>query len=88
VLSVNVGLPHEVIWRGKPVAAGIYKQPVAGRVAVRTLNFDGDRQADLRVQGGGDKAVFDRAAYRSSSIEATSSAPTGFPTRWPADHRD
>jgi MOSC domain-containing protein YiiM len=34
VLSVNVGLPREVIWRGKPVTIGIYKEPVAGRVAI------------------------------------------------------
>ena len=58
VLSVNVGLPREVTWRGKPVTTGIYKQPVVGRVAVRALNLDGDRQADLRVHGGPDKAVY------------------------------
>jgi MOSC domain-containing protein YiiM len=66
VLSVNVGLPREVTWRGKPVTTGIYKQPVAGRVAVRTLNLDGDRQADLRVHGGWDKAVY---AYPSEFYE-------------------
>src|SRR5262249_30059949 len=58
VLSVNIGLPREVLWRGKPVTTGIYKEPVAGRVALRTLNLDGDRQADLRVHGGPDKAVY------------------------------
>jgi MOSC domain-containing protein YiiM len=66
VLSVNVGLPREVTWRGKPVTTGIYKQPVAGRVAVRALNLDGDRQADLRVHGGWDKAVY---AYPSEFYE-------------------
>jgi MOSC domain-containing protein YiiM len=66
VLSVNVGLPREVIWRGKPVTTGIYKEPVAGRVAVRALNLDGDRQADLRVHGGPDKAVY---AYPSEFYE-------------------
>ena len=66
VLSVNVGLPREVIWRGKPVATGIYKQPVAGRVVIRALNLDGDRQADLRVHGGPDKAVY---AYPSEFYE-------------------
>jgi MOSC domain-containing protein YiiM len=66
VLSVNVGLPREVTWRGKPVTTGIYKQPVAGRVAVRALNLDGDRQADLRVHGGRDKAVY---AYPSEFYE-------------------
>ena len=66
VLSVNVGLPREVAWRGKLVTTGIYKEPVEGRVAVRTLNLDGDRQADLRVHGGWDKAVY---AYPSEYYE-------------------
>ena len=58
VLSVNVGRPREVIWRGKSVTTGIYKEPVEGRVPIRALNLDGDRQADLRVHGGLDKAVY------------------------------
>jgi MOSC domain-containing protein YiiM len=66
VLSVNVGLPREVKWRGKPVTTGIYKEPVAGPVRIRTLNLDGDRQADLRVHGGRDKAVY---AYPSEFYE-------------------
>jgi MOSC domain-containing protein YiiM len=66
VLSVNVGLPREVVWRGKQVTTGIYKEPVAGRVAIRALNLDGDRQADLRVHGGWDKAVY---AYPSEFYE-------------------
>jgi MOSC domain-containing protein YiiM len=66
VLSVNVGLPREVLWRGKPVTTGIWKEPVAGRVPLRSLNLDGDRQADLRVHGGQDKAVY---AYPSEFYE-------------------
>ena len=66
VLSVNVGLPREVAWRGKPVTTGIFKEPVAGRVPLRRLNLDGDRQADLRVHGGPDKAVY---AYPSEFYE-------------------
>jgi len=58
MLSVNVGLPREVMWRGKSITTGIYKEPVAGRVPLRTLNLDGDRQADLRVHGGPGKAVY------------------------------
>ena len=58
LLSVNVGLPREVVWRGKPVTTGIYKEPVSVRVPLRTLNLDGDAQADLRVHGGPDKAVY------------------------------
>jgi MOSC domain-containing protein YiiM len=58
VLSVNVGLPRGVSWRGKLVTTGIFKEPVAGRIPIRALNLDGDRQADLRVHGGRDKAVY------------------------------
>ena len=58
VLSVNVGLPREVLWNGKSITTGIYKEPVAGRVPLRALNLDGDRQADLRVHGGPEKAVY------------------------------
>jgi MOSC domain-containing protein YiiM len=43
VISVNVGLPREVIGKGQRVATGIYKEPVEGRVMMRTLNLDGDR---------------------------------------------
>jgi MOSC domain-containing protein YiiM len=66
IVSVNVGLPREVSWKGKPVTTGIYKEPVAGPVRVRTLNLEGDRQADLRVHGGWDKAVY---AYPSEFYE-------------------
>ena len=58
LISVNTGLPREVIWHGINVTTGIFKQPVEGRVAMRKLNLDGDRQADLTVHGGKDKAVY------------------------------
>ena len=58
IVSVNVGLPRQVAWRGESVVTGIFKQPVAGRVIMRTLNLDGDRQADLTVHGGPNKAVY------------------------------
>src|SRR6185295_9472256 len=58
VRSVSVGLPREVLWHGRPVTTGIYKEPIDGRVALRTLNLDGDRQADLSVHGGEHKAVY------------------------------
>src|SRR3982751_4220491 len=58
VLSVNVGLPRTVEWRSDPVQTGIYKTPVDGPVLVRRLNLDGDRQADLSVHGGPEKAVY------------------------------
>ncbi len=58
LISVNVGLPREVIWKARKVKTGIFKDPIEGRVMVRRLNVDGDRQADLSVHGGPDKAVY------------------------------
>ena len=58
IVSLNIGLPREVTWRGLHVTTGIFKEPVEGRVALRKLNLDGDRQADLTVHGGEFKAVY------------------------------
>jgi MOSC domain-containing protein YiiM len=58
LISLNVGLPPVVMSNGDPVSTGIFKEPVAGRVMLRTLNLDGDRQADLSVHGGPSKAVY------------------------------
>jgi MOSC domain-containing protein YiiM len=58
LISVCVGVPREADWKGKPVTTGIFKQPVDGRVMMRSLNLDGDRQADLTVHGGVEKAVY------------------------------
>ena len=58
ILSLNVGLPREVTWHGHAVTTGIFKKPVSGRVVLRTLNLEGDRQADLSVHGGTHKAVY------------------------------
>ena len=58
VVSLNVGLPREVTWRGMNVTTAIFKEPIADRVALRKLNLDGDRQADLSVHGGEQKAVY------------------------------
>jgi len=58
IVSVNVGRPRLVVWNEQPVSTGIYKLPVAGRVMLRQLNFDGDRQADLSVHGGPTKAAY------------------------------
>jgi len=58
LVSVNVGLPRQVTWRGRNTTTAIYKQPAGGRVALRKLNLDGDRQADLTVHGGEHKAVY------------------------------
>src|SRR5215216_884833 len=58
IISLNVGRPRLVVWDGQPVSTGIYKTPVEGRVMLRTLNLDGDRQADLTVHGGATKAAY------------------------------
>jgi MOSC domain-containing protein YiiM len=55
---VNVGAARDVEWRGEVVRTGIWKHPVAGRVSLRGVNFAGDDQADRRVHGGADKAVY------------------------------
>ena len=58
LLSVNVGLPRRIEWKGKIVRTSIFKRPVADRVRVSTLNAEGDQQSDLTVHGGPDKAVY------------------------------
>lgn len=58
IISLNVGLPRLVLRNDEPVSTGIFKEPVAGRVMMRKLNLDGDRQADLSVHGGPEKAVY------------------------------
>lgn len=58
LVSLNVGMPREIAWHDKTVTTAIFKQPVTGPVMVRTLNADGDRQADLSVHGGIHKAIY------------------------------
>ena len=66
LLSINVGLPRDVAWRGEKVHTAIWKQPVQGRVAVRRLNVEGDGQGDLAGHGGENRAVmvYQMEAYR------------------------
>ena len=58
LISVNVGLPREIVYKGRSITTGIFKEPVVGRIPARRLNLDGDRQADLTVHGGAEKAVY------------------------------
>jgi len=62
VLSVNVGMPRDFDYRGRPARSAIWKIPVSGRVAVRGVNLEGDDQADREAHGGPDKAVYAYAA--------------------------
>jgi ferredoxin-NADP reductase/MOSC domain-containing protein YiiM len=58
LLSVNVGLPRDIEWKGRTVHTGIWKDPVHGRCRVGRLNLDGDGQGDLSGHGGEQRAVF------------------------------
>ena len=66
LLSVNVGLPQDISWRGKTVHTGVWKRPVSGPSQVRRLNIDGDGQGDLAGHGGENRAVF---VYQLDSYE-------------------
>jgi MOSC domain-containing protein YiiM len=79
VVSVNVGLPREVPWKGQTVTTGIFKEPVEGRVMLRTLNLEGDRQADLSVHGGRSKAVY---AYPAEHYRYWSRELPDLPLPW------
>lgn len=58
IISVNISRPRLVVWKSQTVSTGIYKMPVESRVMLRSLNLDGDRQADLTVHGGPSKAAY------------------------------
>ncbi len=58
LVSVNVGLPRDIVWKGRTVHTGIWKEPVNGRCRVGRLNIEGDGQGDLAGHGGENRAVF------------------------------
>src|ERR1700740_3343617 len=58
LLSVNVGVPREIVWRGKTLYTPVWKLPVLERLFVSRLNVDGDGQGDLNGHGGEHRAVF------------------------------
>ncbi len=66
LISVNLGQPHTVDWKGRSVTTAFFKEPVTGRVKVKKLGLDGDKQADLQVHGGPKKAV---CAYPSEHYD-------------------
>jgi MOSC domain-containing protein YiiM len=66
LVSLNLARPRLTVYKGTTINTGIFKKPVAGRVALRTLNLDGDQQADLSVHGGPHKAVY---AYPAEHYE-------------------
>src|SRR5512146_2716689 len=66
LISINVGLPKVVVAGQREVETAIFKTPVSGPVRVGKLNLEGDRQADLSVHGGENKAVY---AYSWQNVE-------------------
>jgi MOSC domain-containing protein YiiM len=74
IASVNVGAPRTVEWRGRQVRSAIWKEPVSGRITVQGVNLTGDDQADRRVHGGADRAVYAYAAEDYDWWAATTGA--------------
>lgn len=62
VVTIAVGGPRTILWKGEEVVTSIFKTPVPGPVWARRHNLDGDRQSDLKVHGGEFKAVYAYAA--------------------------
>jgi MOSC domain-containing protein YiiM len=79
LISLNVARPRLVVYHGATINTGIFKQPVSGPVQLRTLNLDGDRQADLTVHGGPYKAVY---AYPSEHYDYWRQQLPGFDLPW------
>src|SRR6201996_2892190 len=75
LLSVNVGLPRDIEWKGRTVHTGIWKSPVRGRCRAGRLNLDGDGQGDLAGHGGEQRAVFvyqiDSYSYWQAQLKRT-----------------
>lgn len=81
LISINAGLPREVVVAGKSVRTSIWKYPVQGRIRVSALNIDGDQQSDLSVHGGVDKAVY---LYPSEHYSYWRTQLAGFDLPWGA----
>jgi len=82
LISINTALPQDIDWQGKTVRTSIFKQPVAGPVQVLAEHLAGDGQADLRVHGGRDKAVYaypqEHWAYWQQFLPAAQLVPGAF----------
>lgn len=58
IISLNIGKPNEITWKGKRSVSGIYKYPTEKKVFVSPTNIEGDGQGNLKVHGGIDKAIY------------------------------
>lgn len=89
LLSVNVGMPRDVVWRGKIIHTGIFKDPIEGRRHVGRLNVEGDGQGDLRGHGGEQRAVFvyqqASYAYWAERLNQTDLVPGQFGENFTVD---
>ena len=81
LLSLNVGLPREIEWKGRVIRTSIFKTPVPGRVRVAKLNLEGDQQSDLSLHGGIEKAVY---AYASEHYPFWRDEVPGLDLSWGA----
>jgi MOSC domain-containing protein YiiM len=81
LLSVNVGLPREITWKGRVVRTSIFKAPVGGPIRVAKLNLEGDQQSDLSVHGGVEKAIY---AYPSEHYQYWRKELSGADLGWGA----
>jgi len=92
LISVNVGLPREVTWKGKTVTTGIFKTAVDGPIELRRHNLEGDKQADLSVHGGPTKAAyvypFQHYAYWRKELPELDFSPGGFGENFTVDGLD
>jgi MOSC domain-containing protein YiiM len=79
LISLNVARPRIIVYKGASINTGIFKQPLSGTVRLRTLNLDGDRQADLSVHGGPNKAVY---AYPSEHYDYWRQQLPGMDLAW------
>lgn len=82
LLSVNLAVPGVLRARGREVRTGIFKEPAAGRIALRTLGLEGDFQVDRRYHGGPDQAVYafssEHAAYFGAELGSSEALPPGY----------
>jgi MOSC domain-containing protein YiiM len=81
LISLNIARPRLMLYEGASISTGFFKKPVSGRIALRTLNLDGDRQADLSVHGGPYKAVY---GYPSEHYEYWRKELPGMDLPWGA----
>lgn len=82
VVSVHVGMPRTVEYRGREVRTGIFKQPAKGRVRVLAEQLEGDGQADRENHGGPNKAIYAYPREHYAAWEAVLGRPLAEPSQF------